>query len=395
MDLDDLEELVNFTSNKRADVRALACQNLLSLTSTEENVNFLLLFKEKLIKTLLTRIGDQTSVSSPAIKTLINLSTNEDARNVILSRKTIFKNIFDSIFSILEISPSKTTQVTLQQADLEYLNSSNKLLRNLSLEEQAALDLLHGRFTDTDEFLGNDLLNLVELLLALPKEIKVDSADITHVLVNVSQCPKGQEILSSGRGIKTLDKILVAQEVTNSLFFKTEMKKNFLDQFYASLCLLKNMCFDEENHELIFLDEKLISKIICGILVLEGDDFESLSEVKDTSIEFPEELYDDIDFLERTDEKLGFFMNVTFSEVDSDLRTSCRHVVIDIILLLTKSKFGRQKLREINAYEIIKRYHPKEDEESISEIVFTIVERLLAEEDTAPQINQEITYEVD
>ena len=58
-----------------------------------------------------------------------------------------------------------------------------------------------------------------------------------------------------------------------------------------------------------------------------------------------------------------------------------RRSIVDSLLILATTRKGRDRLREKNAYPVIKAYHVTEDNEETDEQVFKLVDLLLRDED--------------
>ena len=124
--------------------------------------------------------------------------------------------------------------------------------------------------------------------------------------------------------------------------------------------VIKNCCFETREHERL-LDPEEINVLPFILLPLCGNEEYDMDEFE----QFPEEI-----------QMLG---DDKKRETDSVLRT----MLLESIILLTTTRFGREYLRKKQVYRVIQRLHVQETDEDLKEQCVTIVEMLIRDEEGA------------
>jgi len=223
------------------------------------------------------------------------------------------------------------------------IDSSNKvpelyamLLSNITSDIEGVNKLLQVG----DPLMGFYVTKLLELLFKKP--LQNDTyAWIAGILNNVTQIAEGRSFL--------LDK----KRGFFQLLFPHVESKNILRK-RGTLGAIRNSLFESSFHEALLSDPE--DTLLCTILLpLRG----------------PEEL--DKEDTEGMPQKLVYTSPGKTRESNTEIRT----MLVDCVLLLTSTKFGREKLRAKKVYPILREYDKVEEIDEIKNNIFNIVNVLV------------------
>ncbi|KAI8144617.1 hypothetical protein BJV82DRAFT_667817 [Fennellomyces sp. T-0311] len=337
-------ELLEFLHQPRAEIRALAVQQLTSLTPKSSQYQPLLISKrETLIPDLKSLCHEDTVVAHEAIKCLINLS--HDPRIQAELDDKFFIN-----FLCLTILIPKSVLA----------DAACMLLSNMTKHEPTCVKLLEGEAKPLPGLCDSTRLmdHLVEAFHRGHKKAYNPKAEfnfLASVFSNVSGIRLGRVYFLEDAPYDKhapLTKLQIFTEDPNII------RRGGVD------ATIKNCCFETRQHERILEDDKLntlpfILLPLCGSEEYDMEEFE----------QFPEEiqLLDD-------DKK---------RETDSMLRT----ILLDALILLTHTRFGREYLRQKQVYRVIQRLHAVETDEKVKEKCVAIVDMLIRDE-AGPEISE-------
>ncbi|CAO3638828.1 unnamed protein product [Cunninghamella blakesleeana] len=340
-------ELLEFLHQPSLEVRAIALHHIVGYTSIDSEYQPLLLSKrETLIKDLKKLAQEDPITAHDAITALINLSGDPHVQEAL-----------DDIDFLKYVCRVITTPKAVL-ADLACM-----LLSNMTKNENACIKLLDAKTEPLPELIKSTRLmdHLVEAFHKGAKKEFNEGANFNFlgsVFSNLSGLRHGRVyFLSAGEdGIFPLTKLQIFTEDENVI------RRGGVDT------VIKNCCFETREHEKILDADKLntlpfILLPLCGSEEYDLDEFE----------QFPEEIQ-----LLGDDKK---------RETDPVLRT----MLVEALILLTHSRFGRDYLRNKQVYRVIQRLHAQETDDDIKEKCHTLVDMLIREESNAEitEINNE------
>lgn len=129
----------------------------------------------------------------------------------------------------------------------------------------------------------------------------------------------------------------------------------------GAVITFKNCLFDPEIHKGLFNaddDEDLLLSTLLGMLASPESKFDQ----------------EEIDSM-----LLDIQLEYRFSPAEAD--PTIRAIVLEVLLLLGTTRFGRDRLREKNVYPILREWHTQEPEEALQELLEKVVELLIRDEE--------------
>lgn len=397
MNLDSIEDLIEFAESKRNDIQQKSVQVLLNLTKDDAGISSLLLSSKDVVQPLIKIIAMENEVSLTATKALVNLTTNVRARKDLVDKIKTWSTL-SNVFSVTmkKYAESPTTE------HIELFSCLLKLTNNLTVEANGACRLLSGKYESYSLEINNYSLAGQEIFVLYEFGLKhFEDNDIllliTRVLVNITSISQGRKWIL---GLENYSK-------ENVLLFRkvvTFLLSNKVDLALLSAKIVRNCLFEVTNHPEIlskfneYFDVYLSGKdastsdrlpffLVFNLIGISTADDAYFSEIesdrRDVIEGFPA-------FMKKRIENAGEFVVVASAEL--------RRALIDCLYLLTGSTEGRKELKACKVYEILKVYHIDEEEDDISNIVFEVVERLLVEDEEAEKqdimnaLNENETY---
>jgi len=338
-----VEEIVDFLKESRYDIRAEACKHVMNLTGSETGISTLLLSDKDVCSLLLRLLGDAEVVSTSATKALVNLTTHPRAQMTLVAKQSFWSSILELVLTAESEKNPEHSRVCLM------------LLNNMTTTEDGAARLMNGRLGE--KYKGHDVKRLLELFLTRKEEDEKTLNYILPVVTNVTQIQDGRDLVLS-------NDFLFFRRILWSLSSKNEKIRK------ATIEIVRNCCFSKTHHKSLVRETQVVERILLPLI--------------------GPEKFDDVDEedLEGLPELLK--QRVEDEDLEREPVDSIRQDIIDSLLLLTDTKYGREALRLKKAYEVLKVYHCEEEVEETSELVFKVVERLLADEDpTEEELEEE------
>jgi len=348
--MDKVEEFLEFLKSNRPDVRKQASKDVLDLTGTDGGIVLLNSAETHDSLALLSRLlGDQDEIALNAAKALVNMSSNERAKSSLLEKSSFWASILETLS---ELGKAINSPKTIPERFLVCV----KLLNNVTTSVFGAERLLEGRLGE--KYRGLDVQNLILFWLKRPDEL----AEIALVITNVTQLDDGRDL------------VLNKNEPFLSGVFRM-MESPFASTRKACVETVRNCCLNNLDAQLFLLAsmglcERLLKPLLGQEGIADPDDFDELPIFLKRAIEDA-----DKNFVEKHVEK----------ERESD--PEVRRLIIDVLLLVAQHRSCREILRVKKTYAVIKAYHPTEDNEETSDLIFDLVDLLLGEEEGKPDLD--------
>eukprot|EP00002_Diphylleia_rotans_P005898 TRINITY_DN1511_c0_g1_i1.p1 TRINITY_DN1511_c0_g1~~TRINITY_DN1511_c0_g1_i1.p1 ORF type:complete len:348 (+),score=94.60 TRINITY_DN1511_c0_g1_i1:88-1131(+) len=321
-DKDVLQELVPFLGDKKAEVRAIALQNLIVYTDNEPGKLMLqgTDIESYLIKLLREELRDDDSVRRLQTRTsvytaLVNLSGDET-----FCQRFLKLNILDKVME------------TIGNEDPKISSLQSMLLINLTVTQEGSSALL-GIDSPCP---GVHIPRLIELFNR-PAHDDDPFSHLAHVFVNITRIQEGRVLL------------LDPTQSLLSLFVPHFTSPNPARRQVLAAC--RNSLFETDFGHLIKTDfmEKLMLTVV-------GDKPFAEKDKEGMPISW-------ISANERGQKR----------EEDRDLRK----VVVDILFLMAASLEGRMTMRRMKVYPILRDWHLDESDEEIMEMITLVVQYIL------------------
>ncbi|KAG1132689.1 hypothetical protein G6F42_002131 [Rhizopus arrhizus] len=339
-----IKELIPFLHQPALEIRAIALHHLVPYTPNGNQYRYILLEqKQTICKDIKALCREDPVTAHDALRCLINLSSDPAVQDE-LDDQDFIKYI------CLLITNAKSVL-----ADLACM-----LLSNMTKNESACVKLIQAK-TEPMEGLSKSTRMLDHLVEAFHKGYKKDynpEAEyhfLASVFSNISGLRLGRVYMIESSEADQLPPLTKLQIFTED---PSIIRRG------GVITVLKNCCFETREHtKLLEVDQinalPFILLPLCGNEEYDMDEFE----------QFPEEiqLLDD----DKTREK----------------DTLLRAMLVEAIILLTSTQFGREYLRKKQVYRVIQKLHAQESDEEIKEKCISVVDMLIRDE-AGPEISE-------
>ncbi|KAB5572092.1 hypothetical protein GE09DRAFT_1170402 [Coniochaeta sp. 2T2.1] len=334
----ELEELVSFIANPNPQVRQLAVQNLVPFSLEQPQI-----FKTeelKPIKHLKLLVRDHPKIAEHVLAILVNLSGDPE----ILENLATDEKFLDVI--LLHITSPKEPNANLLAMLLANLAKSDSI-KSIMEKKQPPPETL-----GSDDLILNQLMDL--FVKGADGSFNKD-ADYDYLAYVFADLAKHPEIRQHFIRRQEYDS---AVPLTKIRVF-TEHKSDVRRKGVAST--IKNAAFDVPSHP-SFLAEDEINILPYILLPIMGpedyDDNDTMGMLPDLQLLPPDK------------------------QRDSDPNIIQTHV--ETLLLLSSSRKGRDLMREIKVYPIIRETHLRVNDEGVQEACERLVNLLMGDEEEEP-----------
>ncbi|KND01810.1 uncharacterized protein SPPG_03601 [Spizellomyces punctatus DAOM BR117] len=360
-----LDELFSFLRDPRPDVRQLAAKNIAGLTTTPE---FLPFFKKdgcRVVKDLMALTKGEPLAAHDALSALINLCVDPVFVSVMDNEDFLYDLI------LLIVLP-RNVVADLCCMLLNNLSESNSVARKLvaDISRSAAAPSPSAESTSpiptpstqpnpsTTKLKTHYLDNLLEVFVrGAGKGYNPDAEYhfLGGVLSNVAMTPAGAAWF---RGRTGVDGALRLSKMVPFTEHPNRIRRS------AAIHTIKNTAFEPEGHALLLTDTEL--NLLPYLLL-------PLSGPEDYTDEEMEGMPDELQLLEPDKER----------EQDAKLRLA----LVEILLLLTTTRQGREILRAKKVYPVVQKLHLQEKDEKVQEAIERLVQMLCRDEEDGGSTN--------
>ncbi len=344
----EILELFDFLDDKREDVRQLATQHCASLSANKDMTVFFNHNNYAPVRKLMEKRNDVPMVAHDAFKALINLSAADSTSDVV---KVMDDDLFIRDLVLMLVIPNSIL------SDLCCM-----LLSNMTKNPSIALKLIPDAAAPptekkSEEVQNNGIVKTQYLDNLLEVFVRGDSKKynpnatfhfLSCVFSNVSALPLGAAYFLAPSAV---DGSLRLSKVWGYTEHPDEIRRG------GCVSTIKNCMFLSDMHRNLLTahDQEFITKVLlplCGSEEFDLDDVEGMP--------------DNLQFLESSKKR--------------DASPAIRFILLKTLLLLTTTRFGRDTLRQIKAYPILKFYHLWESDEKCRECCEKIVDMLMRDE---------------
>ncbi|KAJ2000660.1 Protein hgh1 [Coemansia thaxteri] len=332
-----IDELVDFLSSPRSDVRQLAATYIVDFSHPSSEHHQLLQSRaERMVRPLLVICHETPVAANSAMSTLVNMSSH-------LPTCALFadEDVLKMVVKLITLPTSLIADTTcMLLSNLTKMDSICRILAKLDVGEVSgicnspfALDQL------TDVFVkGMDK--------TYNKNARFNF--LASVFADITNYPFGRRYFlerTSYDGKMPITKIMVFSE------YPEVIRRGGVDS------TMKNICFEKDSHREI-LDPSETNMLPYILLPMCG----------------PEEF--DMDDMEAMPEEVQLLGDDKKREVDPKLRAT----LLEAINLLCTTHYGRETLRAKKVYPILREMHKVETDEGCSELNHRAVQLLMGEE---------------
>ncbi|KAF3024645.1 hypothetical protein E8E15_009448 [Penicillium rubens] len=331
----ELEELVEFLHHGNTQIRQIACENLVGFSTAQPD-----LFKRHQllpVRDLKLLARDYIPIAKNALTMLVNLSGDEEVLKLLAEDDKFIETLLAKLTNPKEPNADEVAML------LANLVKSETLHKLLSLKRKAPESV------STSE---NAIDQLMDCFVkgaegALNKHANYDY--LSYVFADLSQTEKGRAYFTQRQ---EYDDVVPITKLT--VF--TEHRSDIRRKGVAST--IKNVAFEVDSHPMLF-DEDGVNLLPYLLLPLAGP--EELSE-EDTADMLP-----DLQLLPPDKQR------------DSDTSIITTH--LETLLLLTTTRDGRDKMRAVKVYPLIRETHLHVEDENVTEACDRLVQVLMRDEE--------------
>ncbi|KAJ5219770.1 DNA-binding protein HGH1 [Penicillium chermesinum] len=331
----ELEELVEFLHHGNSQIRQIACENLVGYATSQPS-----LFKRHQllpVRDLKLLARDYTPIAKNALNILINLSADEEILKLLAEDDAFLETLLKKLTNVKEPNADEVAMLLSNLVKSEHLHKlptmKRKAPETVSSSENV-IDQLMDCFVKGAEG-------------ALNKNANFDY--LSYVFADLSQSEKGRAYFTTRQeydGVVPITKLTVF----------TEHKSDIRRKGVAST--IKNVAFDVTSHPMLFAEDEA-NLLPYLLLPLAG----------------PEEY--------REEETLSMLPDLQLlppdKERDSDPTILTTH--LETLLLLSTTREGREQMRAVQVYPIIRECHLHVVDETVQEACDRLVQVLMRDEE--------------
>ncbi|RAL06652.1 protein HGH1 [Aspergillus homomorphus CBS 101889] len=338
----ELEELVEFLHHGNTQIRQIACDNLVGFSTVQPE-----LFKRQQllpVRDLKLLVRDYAPIAKNALTILINLSADEEVLANLAEDDAFLETL---LMKITNIKEPNADDVAMLFANLA---KSSRLERLLTLKRKAP---------DAVSRSANAMDQLMDCFVkgaenALNKHATFDY--LSYLFADLSKSEDGRAYFTSRQeydGVVPVTKLTVF----------TEHKSTIRRKGVAST--IKNVAFDVPFHSTLLSEDE--ANILPYILL---------------PITGPEEYAEE--------EALEMLPDLQLLPPDKQRDTDSSIIVthIETLLLLTTTRAGRDRMRAVQVYPIIRECHLHVDDESVRDACDRLVQVLMRDEEGEDKTSQ-------
>ncbi|RFU34046.1 hypothetical protein B7463_g2317, partial [Scytalidium lignicola] len=343
----ELEELVDFISHGNTQIRQLAVENLVPYSTSQPAI-----FKTNQllpIKDLKLLVRDYKQIAKNAITILINLSSDREILETLSSDTDFLQTL------LTRLTNPKEPNANLLCILLANLSKSDSLKSLLALERPIPNDLT----APNSPLVISQLLDIFVRGANGTYNPDADFDFLSYLFADLAKHSEGRKYFLSKQeydGVVPLTKLTVFTE------HKSEIRRR------GVASTIKNVAFEIDSHP-AFLSEDEINILPYLLLPIMGNE------------EYEEE------------DMNGMLPDLQLLPPDK-MRDSEPNIIqthVESLMLLTTTREGRDMLREVKVYPIIRETHLQVEDEGVREACERLVQVLMRDEDGDEKVDQGMT----
>ncbi|KAL3482577.1 hypothetical protein BJX62DRAFT_221417 [Aspergillus germanicus] len=331
----ELDELVEFLHHGNTQIRQIACENLVGYSASKPEI-----FKRHQllpIRDLKLLVRDYTPIASNVLTILINLSADEEVLDNLVSDDAFLETL------LLKVTNNKERNADAFSMLIANLGKSEKINKIFTLKRRTAEPVSSSAYA-VDQLMDCFVKGAEG---GLNQHANFDY--LSYLFADLSKSKEGRIYFTSRQDY---DKVVPVTKL--SVF--TEHKSAIRRRGVAST--IKNVTFEIPFHQTLLSEEEanLLPYILLPIMGPE---------------EYPEE--------ETADMLPDLQLLPPDKQRDSDCGIIATH--LETLLLLTTTREGRDRLRAINVYPVIRECHLHVDDDDVREACDRLVQVLMRDEE--------------
>ncbi|TLD26978.1 hypothetical protein PspLS_04739 [Pyricularia sp. CBS 133598] len=334
----ELEELVGFIAHPNPQIRQVAAENLVPYSTT--HVNLFKIEEFKPVKNLKILVRDHPKIAEHVIRILVNLSADQE----ILENLAKDEKFLEAIFARI-VDPEEPNA-----------NLVAMLLANLA-KSDSIKDPLLAKKQPASETLGSDDLVINQLFDLFVKGVDGSynkHANYDYLAYLFADLAKHADVRTHMLTAQKYDGVV---PITKLRVFTNEETTTSDVRRRGVASTIKNVAFDVDSHQRL-LDDGEINVLPYLLLPIMGD-----------------EDYDEEDMLDMLPD-LQLLPPGKKREPDSNIVQT--H--LETLSLLTTTRKGRDLMREVKVYPIVRETHLRVNDEGVREACDRLVQVLMREE---------------
>ncbi|KAL3457637.1 hypothetical protein BJX64DRAFT_15106 [Aspergillus heterothallicus] len=331
----ELDELVEFLHHGNTQIRQIACENLVGYSSSKPEI-----FKRHQllpVRDLKLLVRDYTPIASNVLTILINLSADEEVLDNLVTDDAFLETL------LLKVTNSKERNADGFSMLFANLGKSEKIKRLFTLKRRSAEPVSSSAYA-VDQLMDCFVKGAES---GLNQHANYDY--LSYLFADLSKLKEGRTYFTSRQdydGVVPVTKLTVFTEHTSAVRRR------------GVASTIKNVAFEIPFHPTLLSEEEanLLPYIILPIM---GPEEYSEEEASD--------MLPDLQLLPPDKQR------------DSDCGIIATH--LETLLLLTTTREGRDRLREINVYPVIRECHLNVDDDDVREACDRLVQVLMRDEE--------------
>ncbi|KAL2836220.1 hypothetical protein BJY01DRAFT_222326 [Aspergillus pseudoustus] len=331
----ELDELVEFLHHGNTQIRQIACENLVGYSASKPEI-----FKRHQllpIRDLKLLVRDYTPIASNVLTILINLSADEEVLDNLVSDDAFLETL------ILKVTNNKERNADGFSMLLANLGKSEKITRLFTLKRRAAEPVSSSTYA-VDQLMDCFVRGAES---GLNQHANYDY--LSYIFADLSKLKEGRSYFTSRQdydGVVPVTKLAVFTE------HKSEVRRR------GVASTIKNVAFEIPFHPTLISENEanLLPYILLPIMGPE---------------EYTEE------------EMVDMLPDLQLLPPDKQRESDCGIIAthIETLLLLTTTREGRDRLRAINVYPVIRECHIHVDDDDVREACDRLVQVLMRDEE--------------
>ncbi|KAJ5069217.1 protein hgh1 [Anaeramoeba ignava] len=343
-----MEQLISFLKHPDSEVRLTAVKNLLSFT-IEPSSQKMVLQALPILFDLLSQHKEEPEMDEKILSCFVNIAEQKEGIEKMIELGVLEYSIKTLLDPEISVGRTRKKLYLWLLGNITRVKEGSEAL--FKIEFGGKLISLYEKYS---KFIGNENEKEKENKLKVENVIEDEELAIlmNRVILNITQIKEGRDFVfdSSCRIIyKVIGNVLMEFPVGSS-FVKIVLE------------IVKNCCFEIDQHQWMISEFRIFEKITRFIM--------SKSMMKNLKPYEVKELPDY--FLSRDDIP---------DEIDLGSNVKIREEIIRIILQLTTTRFGRDKIREFNIYYLLRELDAVETDEKVGEMIFEVIQIIHLDEE--------------
>ncbi|RKF60207.1 Protein HGH1-like protein [Erysiphe neolycopersici] len=348
---DELSHLISFISHGNSQIRQSALDLLVPFSCKNPAI-----FKSNQllpVRNLIALVRDYKQISKNALIILMNLSLDTEIQELLATDGGLFKTLLSQLANPIE---PNVIEISMLLANL----SKNHNFKKKFLDQKI--------IAEPTTFPGKPIDFILDLLVKSTSNSKNQSSNYDHLAYIFSDLTTLTEVRKHLLTLQSYDQIIPLCKLV--VFTTHESKIRRL----GIACTIKNVCFEVKSHQLLLDSSKNgVGLLPYLLLPLMGGEEYDMDEIK------------------------GMLEECQFLPSDKKREESTEIITIHLesLILLTTTKTGRDFLRRIKVYSIVRELHLSVESQSVRDACDRLVNILMRDDEEDTKLSEIESSSVD